>query len=164
VEIAGLEGDITFDSTWVNGDLTTRAQLDGLESTGATATYRGDAVGTVNHGGDIYTATGDLKMVWDFGQRSGWIGIKNFDDNNEAVNGGHGIDVGGHVISFDGQSAFGGTLHGWHANGIVQGGFVNNGDDVAAGVIGNFGFTKGYNYSASGVFMGDKLTPAPGAP
>jgi hypothetical protein len=151
-------GDVAFDSTWVNGALTTAEQLDGLEA-GATAnaTYRGDAIGTVNNAGNVYTATGDLKMVWDFGDRRGYIGINNFDRGH--LNGGNGTSLGGHVISFDDQTGFGGAIHGYGSNGIVQGAFVNNDDDIAAGVIGNFGFNRFGNYTASGVFMGDQLTP-----
>src|SRR5690606_17283160 len=107
----------------------------------ATATYRGDAIGTVNNAGSIYTATGDLKMTWDFADRTGTIGIKNFDRDH--LNNGNGTSLGGHVISFDDQTGFGGVIYGYQSNGIVQGAFVNNSDDIAAGVIGNFGFNRG---------------------
>lgn len=159
LEIAGYQGDMRFDSTWVNGALTTAEQLNVKAGDTATATYRGDAIGTVNNAGSIYTATGDLKMTWDFADRTGTIGIKNFDRDH--LNNGNGTSLGGHVISFDDQTGFGGVIYGYQSNGIVQGAFVNNGDDIAAGVIGNFGFNRGYDYTASGVFMGDQVTPGP---
>lgn len=163
-EIAGYYGGLDFNSTWVNGALTTAAQLDGLEAGNtATATYRGDAVGTVNNNGDVYTATGDLYMDWSFANRSGVIEINNFDTGH--LNDGYGASVSGTVVSFPNQTGFGGVIGGndiyegpsyW---GIAQGAFVNNGNDIAAGVIGNFGFGDDYGYSASGVFMGDTVTP-----
>ena len=160
--IGNYQGDMRFDSTWVNGALTTAEQLNVKAGTTGTATYRGDAIGTVNYAGNVYTATGDLKMTWDFADRTGTVGIKNFD--REHLNSGNGTSLGGHVISFDDQTGFGGVIYGYQSNGIVQGAFVNNGDDVAAGVIGNFGFNRGNDYTASGVFMGDQVTPAPTPP
>lgn len=167
--IGGNEGDLDFDSTWVNGALTTAQQLDGLEAGNtATATYRGDAVGTVNNNGNVYTATGDLYMGWDFAEREGDIEITGFDAGH--MNEGDGINVGGEVISFPGQTGFGGIIgyddegEGPSYWGIAQGAFVNNGSNVAAGVIGNFGFGDGEGYTAGGIFMGDKLTPPPTIP
>lgn len=157
--IGSFQGDANFDSTWVNGALTTAEQLNVKAGDTATATYRGDAIGTVNNAGEVYTATGDLKMTWDFADRAGTIGIKNFDRDH--LNNGAGTSLGGYVISFDDQTGFGGAIYGYQSNGIVQGTFVNNGDDVAAGVVGNFGFNRGYDYTASGVFMGDQVTPGP---
>jgi hypothetical protein len=158
VQVGSVTGDIAYDALWVNGDLTTAQQLDNLEGTGvagyATATYAGDAVGNVNNDGQTYTATGDLSMTWDFGVRQGTIDISNFD----------GRDVGGQVVSFAGQTGFGGVIAGDGNWGIAQGAFVNNGGDAAAGVIGNFGFGNGSDYTASGIFMGDKLTPSPVVP
>jgi hypothetical protein len=98
-------------------------------------------------------------MVWNFGSRQGWVGIDDFDKGH--LNDGAGTDLDGSVISFEDQTGFGGFIHGHHSNGIVQGAFVNDGSDIAAGVIGNFGFNKGPNYTASGVFMGDQATPGP---
>jgi hypothetical protein len=160
VEIAGYEGSLDFNSTWVNGALTTADQLDVKAGDTAMATYRGDAVGTVNNEGDIYTATGDLYMGWDFAARQGNIEITDFDVAHTG-----GISVGGDVVSFPGQTGFGGVIQDqdeffW---GIAQGAFVNNGSDPAAGIIGNFGFSDDY-YTASGVFMGDTVTPAPYPP
>jgi hypothetical protein len=163
--IGGNEGDLQFDSTWVNGALTTAEQLDVKPGDYATATYGGDAVGTVNNSGDVYTATGDLYMGWDFAARSGNIEITDFDVEHTG-----GLDVGGQVVSFPGQTGFGGVIgyddedEGPDYWGIAQGAFVNNGTSPAAGVIGNFGFGDGTDYTASGVFMGDTLTPPPTIP
>lgn len=158
VEVGGIEGDIEYDGLWVNGALTSAGQLNDLEqmalvpdSEYASATYRGDAVGNVNNYGDTYTATGDLYMNWDFGARTGEIEINDFD----------GRSVEGNIISFNGQTGFGGVIGNEGGDwGIAQGAFVNNGSQTAAGVIGNFGFGDGDGYTASGIFMGDRLTPA----
>ncbi|MGN6486370.1 MAG: FecR family protein [Devosia sp.] len=161
VQVGSVTGDIAYDAMWVNGDLTTAAQLDGLEA-GATAiaTYTGDAVGNVNNNGSTYVATGDMNMTWDFGNRQGTLNINNFDA--EHLNDSYGVNVGGQVISFAGQTGFGGIVYGDGNWGIAQGAFVNNGSDTAAGVIGNFGFGNGYDYTASGVFMGERgATPPP---
>lgn len=161
VQIAGYEGDLNFNSTWVNGALTTAEQLDIEAGDYATATYRGDAIGTVNNEGDIYTATGDLYLGWDFAAREGNIEITDFDVAHTG-----GLDVGGQVISFPGQTGFGGVIGDEYEDywGIAQGAFVNDGSSVAAGVIGNFGFGDNNGYSASGVFMGDTVTPPPYPP
>ncbi len=162
LEVGTLQGDVNFDATWVNGALTTAEQLNVKAGDTASATYRGDAIGTVNNNGAVYTATGDLKMTWDFAERTGTVGIKNFDRDH--LNNGAGTSLGGHVISFDEQTGFGGRIYGYGSSGIVQGAFVNNDDDIAAGVIGNFGFNRFGNYTASGVFMGDTVTPPPTIP
>ena len=160
VEIAGYYGNLDFNSTWVNGALTTADQLNGKAGDYATATYRGDAVGTVNNEGNIYTATGDLYMGWDFASRQGSIEISDFDSEHTG-----GLDVEGQVVSFPNQTGFGGVIgDGDDFSGIVQGAFVNNGTSTAAGVIGNFGFGDDYGYSASGVFMGDTVTEPPQVP
>lgn len=158
VEIADYDGELDFNSTWVNGALTTAEQLDVKAGDYATATYRGDAVGTVNNDGDIYTATGNLYLGWDFATREGNIEISDFDVAHTG-----GLDVGGQVISFPGQTGFGGVIEDPYEDywGIAQGAFVNDGSSVAAGVIGNFGFGNDYDYSASGVFMGDTVTQPP---
>jgi len=165
-EIGDYFGSLDFNSTWVNGALTTAEQLLELESGDtATATYRGDAVGTVRNGSETYTATGDLYMGWDFASRQGSLEITDFDLPNTG-----GLDVGGQVVSFPNQTGFGGVIgyddyyeesDYW---GIAQGAFVNNGTSTAAGVIGNFGFGNDSGYSASGVFMGDTVTPPPLTP
>ena len=148
VTAGSVTGDLEFRSAWVNGDLTTRAQLETLANAGSTATasYTGDAVGLVSNHGQSYTATGDLSLGWNFASRTGTIDISNFD----------GRDIGGTVVSFTDQTGFGGVLSGSGSFGIAQGAFVNNGNDTAAGVIGNFGFQAGTDYTASGVFMGER--------
>lgn len=162
VEVGSVVGNISYDGMWVNGALTTRNQLEALGvGDYATATYSGDAVGNVNNNGSTYVATGDLDMTWDFGNRQGMLNISNFD--TEHLNDNYGVNVGGQVVSFAGQTGFGGVIYGDGNWGIAQGAFVNNGSDTAAGVIGNFGFGNGYDYTASGVFMGERsaLPPPP---
>ena len=155
LQIGESEGPLRFDSTWVNGDLTTRAQLGALAVSGDTAeaTYNGDAVGTVHNGADTYVATGDMQLDWSFADRAGTIAITNFDANDSDLDGKNLI---GGMISLPSdpkQTGFGGWLFG-DGIGIAQGAFVNKGSQAAAGVIGNFGFSAGYDYTASGVFMG----------
>ena len=42
----------------------------------------------------------------------------------------------------------------------MQGAFVNNGSDLAAGVAGSWNYNDGSYYSVSGVFMGEGYTPS----
>jgi hypothetical protein len=54
------------------------------------------------------------------------------------------------------QALFRGNLSGSGVNGAVQGAFVNNGPNVAAGVIGNFGLA-GEGVSAAGTIAGRRV-------
>lgn len=152
-------------ANWVTGDLTTAGQLEDLAlSTNVEASYSGDAIGRVTNpygqDGPSYTATGDLSMSWNFADRDGVIHIEHFDSEN--LGDGGGIHLMGDLDAPEqGNGFFGRLTDGPFGDtvGAAQGAFVNDGPDAAQGVIGNFGFTLGPEYSASGIFFGQQDTP-----
>jgi hypothetical protein len=130
---------------WIAGDV---VQKDDMPFTG-TATYAGDAIGTVAslEGDDWVTAvaTGDLDMSWNFGKRSGLLTISEFD----------GKTFGGPMVS-PGNATFLGPLTG--AGGLIgeaNGAFVGSpgAGQMPGGVMGNFGVGSS-TWQASGIFGG----------
>lgn len=121
---------------WVIGDIT--ANID-LPTTG-TATYSGNAVGTVVTGGGQYIATGKMNATMDFGARTGNVAISDFD----------GRDFGSNV-SFAGSATFTGT------NGPtdIAGTFANGDGLKAKGILGSFSTSDG-GWTASGIFGGNR--------
>ncbi len=140
--------DYVHMGTWVVGDITNPNDLP----TNLTATYSGTALGSVarttDDGVARYIATGDMNMSYDFSARSGTMSISNFD----------GMNVSGAVAdrAVGTQALFGGDLSGAGLSGSIDGAFVNNGPNVAAGVIGNFGFS-GAGVNAVGTVAGAKI-------
>jgi hypothetical protein len=164
--VGDVQGDVDFMGTWIQGDLTTEAQLTGLagqSQVGMDAFYSGDAVGNVHNnadgeGGANYVATGKMEMTWNFGRRNGRVDITGFDQDNRGIYG-EGIDFGYDVASpSDGGTAFYGTEDYYYGN--VQGAFVNSQTGDAGGVIGNFNYLEleeGFPaYSVGGVIMGER--------
>ena len=160
---------------WVAGNLTTTAQLAELgdlrNNPNASATYAGRAIATVannldgDHDWDVYIASGNLNMDWNFASRKGNLEISQFDTPH--------IDGG---LTFQGEmntpgvlkNKFGGPLALTSPNipenlsdvqGFAQGSFVKGPDHAAQGVIGNWN-VGGQNYGATGIFAGGKT---PGA-
>jgi hypothetical protein len=165
-EAAGvpIEGGIEYMGTWITGKLTTRAQLDNLaalDEGNVNAFYSGDAVGVVHNdnatGDKDYVATGDLMVTWSFGARQGTVDITAFDQDNA------NLDMTYNVDSVAGAPGFVGYLDAeGDSFGSAQGAFVNNGQDIAAGVIGTFDYVAGDgfpSYTIGGVFMGERVTP-----
>ncbi len=161
---------------WVAGTLATVGEIDTLAATGGTATYAGTAIGNVARldpelGWMKYQATGDMHMDWNFGQRSGDLTISEFDKSPAFLP--DGLSVSGKMITpgqIDTTSLnkhqFGGVLTGSGLVGAATGSFVKNGDNVAAGVIGNWGAGGIVNqkpYEVIGIFGGrqSNFTPAP---
>ncbi len=106
-------------SAWLVDYRRRRNQRPDAEDRG-TATYAGDAIGTVSTiNGQQYTATGDLDMSWNFGTRSGRLDITDFD----------GKDFGGTMLA-PGRAQFAGALTG--AGGLVG---ATNGSFVGADSI-----------------------------
>ncbi|MGV3491906.1 MAG: FecR family protein [Devosia sp.] len=158
---------VEVDGMWTTGKLTTRAQLGNLaalsESGEIDAFYTGDAVGNVDAGeGGQYVATGDMEMTWNFADKAGTININDFDANAGGADYtyGSGIYLEGDVASVNGQIGFSGALSTEGGDGVVQGGFVNKGNSLAHGVMGDFYFVLGEgDYVASGVFFGSQTAP-----
>ncbi|MGD9478615.1 FecR domain-containing protein [Shinella sp. G-2] len=118
---------------WAVGEVTKDVEMP----VGGTATYAGNAVGTVLNNGDQYIATGTVNATMDFGARTGSVSIANFDNHS----------FGGDV-SFVGSTS---TFKGVNGATNIDGSFVNDGADKAKGIIGAFSSSDG-GWSASGIF------------
>ena len=135
--------DITGHGLWVTGDIPGNAEFDAGAALLGSATYNGKAIGELDSG---LVASGDMEMSFDFDSRDGEMIITDF----------NGADFGAGLVGFGpsgplfvgaGESPDGGL--------VVNGAFVNDGPDVAAGVIGNFGMvTEGWQ--AIGIFAGER--------
>ena len=166
--------DYVHMGTWTAGEIS-----GGIDQTlpvgqlpfGGTATYAGSAIATISRDMDsdingtldsTYIASGTFAMNYNFAVRNGSFDMEldgmDFNSGEGGVNG-----VGPNNSP---QELFSGALNAsaFNIEGSVNGAFVNNGPNVAAGVIGNFSFA-GYddggsnsNVSGTGTFAG------PGAP
>ena len=150
---------------WAAGDITA---VDKLAALGGEATYSGHAIGNVannlnGQGWNTYVATGNMRMDWNFSDRSGNLQINHFDTK---------VTPGG--LSFSGAMAAPGVPNGNHFGGALSGGtpdialsghaagsFVNNGPDKpAAGAIGNWNVGNDA-YKATGIFAGSGTPQVP---
>jgi len=161
--------DVTLLGWWVAGDIPAVGDLPFRGS----ATYSGDAIGTVwtdlyydpNSGtansGYTYTATGDMDMTWDFGQRSGNLTISHFDEDHFQG----GLTFSGKMcapgVTSCGPSTpsgnhFGGQLSGqlptsWKNSGEVVSGEFPSGESRDASGFALGSFARGpSNYDANG--------------
>jgi len=156
VQIGDSTQNIEHMGTWITGDMTTAAQLQGLaqqSESNIMATYSGDAVGVVANYEvqGTYVATGDLDMEWNFGAREGVVNISGFDVEHL---GGEGLEAEYFVSSpADGGTGFLGHPGDVGYWGTAQGAFVNNGSDVAGGVMGTWTYENS-GYLVDGIFMG----------
>lgn len=117
--------------------------------TSGTATYNGNAVGTVVNAGAQYIATGNLSAEMNFGTRTGKIEISGYDGRNDVF--------GAHVSFASGSNAVS-TLTSTSMIGIatsVTGAFASNGTDPVKGIMGNFRAVDG-TWSSSGIFAGSR--------
>ncbi|HTV89421.1 MAG TPA: FecR domain-containing protein [Stellaceae bacterium] len=131
-------------NTWVAGSMTPLADMQSLETQGASFTYTGAALGSVFNNGASYLAGGGFTGTYNFGTQSGSFAISNFDGHNFAVSG--AAPLSGATYSFSG------TANGF--SGSVNGAFYG---PQAAETGGNFAFhsvVPGINYLASGTFAG----------
>lgn len=156
--------DFVHMGTWVAGDISTYDEVyGGPLPFGGSATYQGTALGNVARDmGDgttaKYIASGDFDMDFDFNTRTGNATISNFD----------GITVTAALsdTSTPQDALFGGDLSGTNpyyagtVDGRLDGAFVNDGPNVAAGVIGNFNFS-GTGYTAVGTVAAVETSYSP---
>ncbi|MHA6645284.1 FecR family protein [Mesorhizobium sp. A623] len=136
--------------TWVVGDI---ADVSQLSTT--TGYYRGLAVGTVVNGSDTYVAAGRMAMEYNFGVGgSKSLSISDFDGRNF-----DGLMTG----TTGGKATFEGGLSsssGGYITGTARGAFVNDGTNIAAGVIGNFDAQDNSpGWSATGIIAGQTYIP-----
>jgi hypothetical protein len=90
-----------------------------------------------------------MTLDYNFGSREGPFSIRGFD----------GRDFDGFMSgAASGKATFGGSISGGSAEGTVRGAFVNDGSNIAAGVIGNFDATSS-GWSATGIIAGQAYTP-----
>ncbi|WP_161596944.1 FecR domain-containing protein [Rhizobium glycinendophyticum] len=133
---------------WIIAERPTDAEVEQVHQTGGTATYTGNAVGTVVNNGSQYIATGDLNATMDFSARTGTIEISNYDDK----------DTFGAEVSFESGNTSVSSLTSTSMIGIatsVTGAFASNGTDPVAGIMGSFTAEDG-TWSSTGIFAGSR--------
>lgn len=133
-------------ASWVAGSVPSAADLP----VSGSATYTGSAIGNVFAGANSYVAAGTYTNTWDFAARTGTAQLQEFD----------GVNYNGITALENNSSQFVGAL----ANGAgsrevgLQGSFVQNAGDAAAGVMGQFYIqnTDSDVYRAAGTFAADR--------
>lgn len=133
---------------WIIGARPTDAEVHQVHQAGGTATYNGNAVGTVLNNGSQYIATGALNATMDFGARTGTVEISNFD----------GKGTFGANVSFQSGGDSVSTLTSTSMIGIatsVTGAFASNGTDPVKGIMGSFTAVDG-TWSSTGIFAGSR--------
>ncbi len=151
-ELPETRSEFVHLGTWVAGDISNPADLP----TTIVASYSGTALGSVSRqtgtGVANYVASGGFGMTYDFNARRGDMTITDFD----------GFNLSGSVTDaqIPGQSLIFSAISGGAAVGTVVGAFVDNGLDVAAGVIGDFEFST-VDVRAVGTLVGGRVGAAP---
>ncbi|WP_377275988.1 FecR domain-containing protein [Rhizobium sp. R86522] len=118
--------------------------------TSGTATYNGNAVGTVINGSAQYIATGTMTSTMDFNARSGTVSVSNYDSKNFSA----GVNFASNAPTFSGNITSG------VASGSVTGAFAANGTDPVKGIMGNFSATDG-SWESTGIFAGSTTGVVP---
>lgn len=139
---------------WVLGDQTTAQQIEGL--TGS-ASYSGNAVGFVSSGSGSGAADGTFSANMNFSSRMGRFEFENF---GNAQAGRLDFDVLSEMDE-SGQKfvglEFSDPTESGPIWGDLQGGFANDGSDVAKGIMGGFSVNVPMEgWSGSGVFAGTR--------
>lgn len=134
--------------TWVAGDITAAADMP----TNVRATYEGTMLGTVvayqgEAGAAQYIATGTFGMSYNFNDREGDFWITDF----------AGISLEGNAYGIDEspQGLFYASSGESQPYFYVNGAFVNDGENIAAGVIGDFTITDP-DFYAVGTIAGQR--------
>ena len=145
-------------ATYVAGTLTTRSELNTLNTMNATATYTGHMVGNVRNGANSYVAAGTYANAWSFGTQTGRASVS-FDGatygNNYTAN--TALNGGG-AMSFSTMAPIPSNAGPGLAAGrslTLNGAFANAPGVVAKGQLGNFQIT-GSTYQAGGTFAAQK--------
>jgi len=145
-------------ATYVAGTLTTRSELNTLNTMNATATYTGHIVGNVKNGANSYIAAGTYSNAWSFGSQTGRASVS-FDGatygNNLTAN---TVLNGGGAMTFSTIAPIPSNVGPGLASGrsvTLNGAFANAPGVVAKGQLGNFQIT-GPAYQAGGTFAAQK--------
>jgi hypothetical protein len=135
---------------WIAGDV---AEKNEIPTTNMSASYTGDAIGTVNNNGQQYAATGGMSMGWNFGSRSGTLAITDFDSRDFSFAMGASRQT---PQNLSGVISFPSLLAGYV--GAANGAFVGPvSGEPPRGVIGNFGVSNPQDHwQATGIFGGTR--------
>jgi hypothetical protein len=137
----GMESNYSVHlGNWIIGK---QPENSAMPSSG-TATYTGNAVGTVLNNGAQYIATGTMSSTMNFGTRTGTVSVSGYDTKSFSA----GVTFGSGTATFSGSSTSGITAS-------VTGAFASNGTDPVKGIMGNFSATDG-TWSSTGIFAGSK--------
>ena len=148
----GTRTDYVHMGTWVAGDITAEVDMP----VNISASYEGTMLGTVAQyegegGASQYIARGTFGMTYNFDEREGAFWIDDF----------AGISLDGRAYGV--EEAEQGLFYAYNSDDYygpyfyVNGAFVNDGEDVAAGVIGDFTITDYYySFSAVGTIAGSR--------
>lgn len=131
---------------WIIG----QQPADTAVPTTGSATYNGNAVGTVINGSSQYIATGTMTSTMNFGARQGTVEINDFDSKDFTT-----------VVSFDNsgapKSSFTGSSTVGSMTSSVTGAFASDGSGTTLGnvkgIMGNFTAVDG-SWSSTGIFAG----------
>jgi hypothetical protein len=138
----GPESDTSVHlGNWIIGETPENSDVP----TTGTATYTGNAVGTVVDNGTQYIATGNLSSTMNFGTRTGTVEITNYDDKDFTTS----VTFGSSTATFSGS----GTTDGVSSS--VTGAFASSSSDPVAGMMGSFTAEDG-TWSSTGIFAGSR--------
>jgi hypothetical protein len=135
--------------TWVAGDLSSVADVDGLINMG-TATFNGHVIADVFDGANQYLAAGAFQDVWNFAARDGTVTITGLDGHNYASAPGGIIGNGAN---------FAGSFQATDNSGIagnLNGSFFNAPNIPAAYQGGSLFATGPANYRLAGTFAAQR--------
>lgn len=137
-------------ATYVAGTLSNVADLNTLNTMGATATYTGHMVGNVQNGTSSYVAAGTYTNAWSFGPRTGNASVT-FDGANYS---GVTAQSNAAINAFSTVSPLSSTGIAGRSM-TINGSFVSSPTDPAKGQMGNF-TVNGAAYKAGGTFAAQK--------
>jgi hypothetical protein len=147
-EVPSGRSDYVHLGTWVAGDIARPVDLPNNISVNYAGTALGNVARQTSDGVGKYIASGGMNMSFDFASRTGNLHITDFDGMN--------LSSAVSESSTATQALFSGPLGGAGLAGSVHGAFVNNGPDVAAGIIGDFA-VSGAGVRAAGTIAGARV-------
>jgi hypothetical protein len=141
----GARTDIAHINTWIAGIQTPAADIANLTRLSATASYVGNALGSVNNNGASYLASGTFAETYHFGNFTGNLAISNFDGKNFSAS----------ISGAQRSPAYVGSLSGSNLSGNATGFFFGPNAAETGGVFAVKSIS-GLPYQAAGVFGGKK--------
>jgi hypothetical protein len=135
---------------WITG---VRPDSIDMPTTGS-ASYAGNAVGTVVSGGNQYIAAGQMDANMDFSSRTGTVSITNFDGRNFGTSVSFN-NAGAPQAAFSGSSNSGISVTVSGAFALGPGG-IDMPPDPVKGIMGNFVANDNAGWSSTGIFAGSR--------